>query len=830
MGLAPGPFPRSHSIAAVGLVLLFAGSCAERDDEAPPPRIQVDPSEVRLEVGEEATLQAASFDESGRSLGAVSAEWSSRDPSVAQVSPEGVVRGVSVGEAVVVASSAEVRGTASVLVEAAKVTSVRIEPERLRVFPGETAALAATPLSARGQPIEGLEPPTWTSDDPEIVSVSTAGILSARSRGAASVSARIGGVNGSVPFVVTPRVAVIRVEPDELSILEGESARVRAVLVGSNGEVLGDREVEWSAHDASVATIDAEGEVTALVPGKTALYAEAEGVVGLATATVRARLTSLRVEPASAVLQVGAILGLRALVTDSLGTERSGVGCRWQAASPDRLWVGPTGGIRALGEGEGTISVECEGLEATGMVQVVAPGALQIVGPDRVVVEDEIQLQVQKDGAAPHGVIEWETGDPLLVSVTDAGTVAGVRPGKPQVFAAAEGRSASRAIASVMRFDQLLAAPFFTCGRTAAKGTFFCWGDTKLGRWGESNDPSPVPFFVVEPRRPTEQYQLDKLFVGGEGKVRAVGITTDGRDVGWFSGAHELAEDPYGFAPLGFPEDPSERIVEMALGDTYEFRVASSICRGKVRIERSCGLDSQGRAWCWGAAAFGGLGNGELSYGVGDSTVCLGSSRPVRVATDLRFVQLVVGLAHACGVTTGGEAWCWGTGGIVDEEGQPLLAGSGQAVPTLLQGGHLFRRITSGKFHACAVDSSGAAWCWGHSKRGALGAGFLGTSETPVQVSGGLGFSDISASTEHTCGLTSAGKVYCWGLGQTTPVSVGLSGTYTQVVTGARHACALRSDRTTVCWGDNSLYQVGDEREQTEGLSPRPIYPENLER
>ncbi|HWV37741.1 MAG TPA: Ig-like domain-containing protein [Vulgatibacter sp.] len=782
MGRAPGPSLNSHPIAAqrragrsaVGLVLLLASAaCAERAEVVPPPRLQLDPSEVRLEVGEEATLQAALFNESGRSLGAVSAEWSSRDPSVAQVSAEGIVRGHAVGETVVVASSAEARGTASVVVEPAKVAAVQIAPEDLRIFPGETAALAATPLSARGQPIEGLEPPIWTSDDPEIVSVSTSGILTARSPGAATVSARIEGVTGSVSVVVIPHVSVIRVEPSELSLVEGTRATLQAVLIGSNGEVIEDRAVEWSAFDASVATIDAEGEVTALVPGKTALYAEAEGVVGLATATVLARLTSLRVEPQSAVLQIGTNLGLRAIVTNSLGSERSGVGCRWRAAPADRLWVGPTGGVGALAEGEGTISVECEGLEAAGTVQVVPREALQLVGPDRVAVDEEVQLEVRKSGAVVSGTVAWDSGDPLLVTLDGDGKAAGVRPGKPHVFAMAEGRAVSRELLTVMRFDRLYAAPNFTCGRTAAGRTFHCWGGAPIGRWGEVFvEPTPIPFPFVEPRMPSGGIRPEKLFVGGWG--RAVAMESDGGTFGYVMDPWDLTGDPLGIDSLGLG------LVELAFGYSGEV----------------CGLDAQGRAWC----------NGNWGW----------------LATDLSFKQIVINREQACGLTSAGEVQCWRAR---NEPGNVA-----PAVPMPLEGGLRFRAVTSGLNHFCGIDIEGVAWCWGTSDEGALGAGGVSTSATPLQVSGGLEFNDIFASVEHTCGVTSEGEVYCWGLGQTTPVAVGLAGTYTQVVAGARHACALRSDRTTVCWGDNSLYQVGDEREKTEGLSPRPIYPENLER
>ncbi|HEX7918339.1 MAG TPA: hypothetical protein VF454_03000, partial [Gemmatimonadales bacterium] len=68
-----------------------------------------------------------------------------------------------------------------------------------------------------------------------------------------------------------------------------------------------------------------------------------------------------------------------------------------------------------------------------------------------------------------------------------------------------------------------------------------------------------------------------------------------------------------------------------------------------------------------------------------------------------------------------------------------------------------------GSDHACALLTSGAAYCWGSNSAGQLGRAGA-SSATPVAVAGGFVFSTLSAGAEHTCGLElGTGAVGCWG-------------------------------------------------------------------
>lgn len=153
--------------------------------------------------------------------------------------------------------------------------------------------------------------------------------------------------------------------------------------------------------------------------------------------------------------------------------------------------------------------------------------------------------------------------------------------------------------------------------------------------------------------------------------------------------------------------------------------------------------------------------------------------------------------------------------------------------PTPVFGSRTFVSVSSGFFHSCALDTSGAAWCWGSNQFSQLGTGSavlpgcsgVVCSRVPLAAASGSTFRQLSAGTTHTCGISTAGPTLCWGattvqgtpiLGNSiimasgTPVTVVADSLFTQVAVGGTHACALTASGQAWCWGRNEFGQLGD--------------------
>src|SRR3569623_805938 len=77
--------------------------------------------------------------------------------------------------------------------------------------------------------------------------------------------------------------------------------------------------------------------------------------------------------------------------------------------------------------------------------------------------------------------------------------------------------------------------------------------------------------------------------------------------------------------------------------------------------EHTCGLKTDGTAFCWGSNQYGPLGAAHVdTVCTNTSTTYPCASRPSVVTTSLKFTSVSAGQRHSCGITTNLEAYCWG--------------------------------------------------------------------------------------------------------------------------------------------------------------------------
>jgi alpha-tubulin suppressor-like RCC1 family protein len=135
-----------------------------------------------------------------------------------------------------------------------------------------------------------------------------------------------------------------------------------------------------------------------------------------------------------------------------------------------------------------------------------------------------------------------------------------------------------------------------------------------------------------------------------------------------------------------------------------------------------------------------------------------------------------------------------------------------------------FTQVSAGDSFSCALDTAGAAWCWGRNMFAELGNGTSGSATPvthPTRVSGGLTFTSIAVSNLHGCGLTPSGDAWCWGNNSNGEASAspGLAVVpaptpgghhFSDIATGNRSSCGIEiGTRELLCWGNNTLGRLG---------------------
>jgi alpha-tubulin suppressor-like RCC1 family protein len=147
--------------------------------------------------------------------------------------------------------------------------------------------------------------------------------------------------------------------------------------------------------------------------------------------------------------------------------------------------------------------------------------------------------------------------------------------------------------------------------------------------------------------------------------------------------------------------------------------------------------------------------------------------------------QVALASQLSCAILENKHVKCWGSGKL----GGKVLD---NAQPTEVEGIDDAEELEASGAIVCARGSKGIK-CWGEDEKS------IGTPPSGV-------FKQISTGFTHGCALDQKGAVTCWGVGDWGP-----KGKYTtpgvkdalEVVTGDRHACVIAKDKSVLCWGMN---------------------------
>jgi alpha-tubulin suppressor-like RCC1 family protein len=189
------------------------------------------------------------------------------------------------------------------------------------------------------------------------------------------------------------------------------------------------------------------------------------------------------------------------------------------------------------------------------------------------------------------------------------------------------------------------------------------------------------------------------------------------------------------------------------------------------------------------------------------------------IKVEILFRSISAGGAHTCAISLGGRGYCWGAG-TVGQIGDGTVDGS--ALPSLVASPFGFTSLSAGYQNTCGL-SGGAALCWGSNGSRQLGNGGKSDSWTPTAVAGGYRFADVRVNALHACAVTVDERALCWGAdwaGQIgngtaprtlTPEMVvgGLS--FLSIAPGGLFTCGVAADGAAHCWGYNDRSQLGVE-------------------
>ncbi|MBN1365812.1 MAG: hypothetical protein JW976_13465 [Syntrophaceae bacterium] len=256
------------------------------------------------------------------------------------------------------------------------------------------------------------------------------------------------------------------------------------------------------------------------------------------------------------------------------------------------------------------------------------------------------------------------------------------------------------------KFKSIDAEYYTTCGLTVDE-ELYCWGTNMLGQFGTGSvtyaESSPVP--------------------------AAYGIHVTSFGVGAYNmcvldenqAAHCCGYGFYGGNGNGSPVH-AFNMVPVSGGHVFQSIFMNYLA--------ACGIDMDNNAWCWGQNRYGQLGIGSINADNPWSVY-----EPAAVTGGISFQRIDIGILTACGISTSGDAYCWGLNNY-GQTGTGTDTPDHYASPQLVRGGFNWLEMAPGFYHTCGITATGNAYCWGFNAMGMLGDGTLFPSLQPVSVIG----------------------------------------------------------------------------------------------
>jgi len=286
----------------------------------------------------------------------------------------------------------------------------------------------------------------------------------------------------------------------------------------------------------------------------------------------------------------------------------------------------------------------------------------------------------------------------------------------------------------------------------------------------------------------------------------------------------------------------------------------------------TCGVDSEGGLYCWGANGSGQLGTGDYAARTSPTPVnsnevwamvSAAAQATFAITDDGRLFQwgskfdlsatntspveapptpdgpqdpwfwVSSKWGHVCG-TKAGRAYCWG-GNAEGQLGDGTKLDS--AVPHKASLYYPPQGVSAGRDHSCLFTSNSPPQCAGNNWYGQLGSGVPDAATLFVAADSlsHLGWLSVEAGGYHTCAVQGMSleqrTLWCWGDnshgqvgkpngGGFQMVQVGGKGVWVALSTGDLHSCAVGNWDELYCWGDNTRGQIGSGGPSTE---PEPV-------
>ena len=406
--------------------------------------VSLNKTSLTLTEGESETL-TATVDPDNATDKKVS--WSSSNTKIATVDSNGKVTAVKAGTVTITAKAGDKTATCSVMVEklVIPVSSISLNKTSLTLIEGESETLTATvdPDNATDKKV------SWSSSNTKIATVDSDGKVIAVKAGTVTITAKAGDKMATctvtVEKLVIP-VSSISLNKTSLTLTEGENETLTATVGPDNAT---DKTVTWSTSDASVATVDQSGRVTAVKAGSVTITAKAGDKTATCAVTVEKLVipvSSVSLNKTSLTLTEGESETLTATVSPDNAADKTVI---WATSDANIAIVSQNGKITAVKAGTAVIMAKAGDRVADCSVTVeklvIPVSSISLNKTSLTLTEGDSETLTATVGPdnATDKTVTWSTSDASVSTVDQSGRVTAVKAGTATITAKAGDKTAT---------------------------------------------------------------------------------------------------------------------------------------------------------------------------------------------------------------------------------------------------------------------------------------------------------------------------------------------------------------------------------------------------
>ena len=339
--------------------------------------VTVSPATTTLRLTNQKLFTASAKNAVGTVITGRTFRWSSSNSSIASVDQSGNVIALTPGSIVIAADADGVIGNASLTITNIPIGACALAPATQTV----TVTLQAQPTITLRDTANNVLPTlgrqlAWVSDNEIVATVSNTGVITARRRGTARITAssvEYPNVSCGTNFIaVDPRIATATIQPRTGSLRIGIPRQLSVSLTDSvGGTIPPGRVITWTTATPAIATVSATGLVTGLSLGTARIAVNAEGAVDTVSFSVtKIPVATVRLSPLSSVVIQGQTVQLTATVEDSTGAAVTDRVIEWTSNDPTKATVSGTGLVSTTAAGTVTITAISETRSGTASVNI----------------------------------------------------------------------------------------------------------------------------------------------------------------------------------------------------------------------------------------------------------------------------------------------------------------------------------------------------------------------------------------------------------------------------------------------------------------------------